>query len=281
MSLPASTNCPRILIVDDNPSIHDDFRKILGSRSEAQSRLDDVEAALFGQSDASSERIGFRIESAHQGQEALKLVQQAEKAGDPFVMAFVDVRMPPGWDGVETLEQIWKCSPNLQAVICTAYSDYSWDDMTRKLGQSDNLLILKKPFETVEVLQLAHALTQKWSLGRQAKLRMEDLDRMVRQRTEELVSANEKLQQEIEGRVRAQEELRVSEERFSKAFHSSPAPMAILHVADRKFLDANQSFVKLCGYTQDELAQTIRQRASSLGQDARFRERAGSRRSAA
>ena len=96
--------------------------------------------------------------------------------------------------------------------------------MTRRLGHTDNLLILKKPFETVEVLQLAHALTHKWTLARQAKLRMEDLDRMVRQRTEELVVANRSLQQEIEERVRVQEELRVSEERFSKAFRSSPFP---------------------------------------------------------
>lgn len=254
MRQPASEARPRILIVDDNPAIHEDFRKILGTKSDAQSRLEDVEAALFGEGGAILNRAGFRIDSAYQGKEALGLVQKALEEGDPYVMAFVDVRMPPGWDGIETLERIWQCSPELQAVVCTAYSDYSWDDMTRRLGHTDNLLILKKPFETVEVLQLAHALTHKWTLARQAKLRMEDLDRMVRQRTEELVAANRNLQQEIDERVRIQEELRVSEERFSNAFRSSPFPMAIQSSTDRHFLDMNPSFLELSGYTAEELA---------------------------
>ncbi|HLP76528.1 MAG TPA: response regulator [Candidatus Paceibacterota bacterium] len=232
MNPPRSESEPRILIVDDNPSIHDDFRKILAARSESHSHLDNIEAELFGEPSEQLQRTGFRIDSAHQGQEALEMVQQALKEGDPYVLAFVDFRIPPGWDGIETLERIWQCSPELQAVICTAYSDYSWDDMTRRLGQTDNLLILKKPFETVEVLQLSHAMTQKWILARQAKLRMEDLDRMVRQRTEEL---------------------RASEERFSKAFHFSPNPAVILSCADRMFLDANQTFLELTGYTGEEL----------------------------
>ncbi len=255
MNLTPSESSPRILIVDDNPAIHEDFRKILGVKSESQSKLEDVEAALFGSAGSASDRRGFRIESAHQGKEALEQVQRALEQGDPFVMAFVDVRMPPGWDGIETLERIWQCSPELQAVICTAYSDYSWDDMTRRLGRTDNLLILKKPFETVEVLQLTHALTHKWILARQAKLRLEDLDRMVRQRTEELVVANRSLHQEIDERVHVQDELRVSEERFSKAFRSSPLAMAIQSLNDRYFLDANPSFLELSGYTTEQLTQ--------------------------
>ncbi len=233
MSQSLSEPRPRILIVDDNPAIHEDFRKILGAKPDSQSRLDDIEAGLFGQADGSRERSGFRIDSAYQGQEAVALIQRGLEENDPYVLAFVDVRMPPGWDGVETLERAWQCAPELQAVICTAYSDYSWDDMTRRLGHTDNLLILKKPFETIEVLQLAHALTQKWTLARQAKTREEDLDRMVRQRTAEL---------------------RGSEERFSKAFHCSPNPAAILRVVDRRFVGANQSFLELAGYTPEHLA---------------------------
>jgi two-component system cell cycle sensor histidine kinase/response regulator CckA len=233
MNQPRPESEPRILVVDDNPAIHDDFRKILGARSDTHSRLDNIEAELFGEPSEHVERTGFRIDSAHQGQEGLAMVQKAMQEGDPYVLAFVDVRMPPGWDGIETLERVWQCSPELQAVICTAYSDYSWDDMTRRLGQTDNLLILKKPFETVEVLQLAHAMTQKWCLARQAKLRMEDLDRMVRQRTEEL---------------------RGSEERFSKAFHCNPNPAAILSLVDRRLIDANQSFIELSGYSAERLA---------------------------
>src|SRR3954467_3362766 len=182
----------RILIVDDNPSIHEDFRKILGAKTAAQSHLENVESSLFGDSQSPGDRQGFRIDSAHQGQDAFELVKKAAAEGDPYVLAFVDVRMPPGWDGIETLENIWEEAPELQAVICTAYSDYSWDEMTLRLGETDSLLILKKPFETVEVLQVAHALSQKWTLGHQAKLRMDDLDRMVRLRTAELRASEER-----------------------------------------------------------------------------------------
>src|ERR1022692_340443 len=244
---------PRILIVDDNLAIHEDFRKILGAKAETHARLDSIEAELFGAATAPVERAEFRIDSAHQGQEALARVEQALKEGDPYTMVFVDVRMPPGWDGVETLDRIWQCSPELQAVICTAYSDYSWDDMMRRFGHTDNLLILKKPFETVEVLQLVHALTRKWALARQAKLRLEDMDRMVNERTEQLVAVNENLKHEMEERVCAEESLRVSEERFSTAFQCNPSPMAILSGVDRRFMDANQSFVDLCAYQPDQL----------------------------
>jgi two-component system, cell cycle sensor histidine kinase and response regulator CckA len=248
MNAPRSEPLPRILIVDDNAAIHGDFRKILGEQPVAQGHLDDVEKALFGGADAPVERAGFRIDSAYQGQEALTLVQRALQENDPYVMAFVDVRMPPGWDGVETLGHLWKCCPELQAVICTAYSDYSWDDIARRLAQTDNLLILKKPFDTIEALQITHALTRKWALARQAKLRMEDLDRMVRERTQ-------KLSQEMEERGRVQEALRVSEERFSKAFSASPMPMGIQTRAEGRFLDANSSFLDLTGYAAGQLLQ--------------------------
>jgi len=246
---------PRILIVDDNASIHEDFRKILAGQVAVGTRLGDVEQALFGNPANPVERVAFRIDSAFQGREGLDLVQKAMQENDPYALAFVDVRMPPGWDGVETLEHMWQCCPELQAVICTAYSDYSWDDVTRRLGQTDNLLILKKPFETVEVLQMAHALTQKWALARQARLRMEDLDRMVRERTQELVATNQQLQQEVEERTRVQEALRVSEEQFSKAFEASPMPMAIKSSAEGWFQTANRSFLELTGYSASQILQ--------------------------
>jgi two-component system cell cycle sensor histidine kinase/response regulator CckA len=246
---------PRILIVDDNTAIHEDFRKILGAQGAGDSHFNEMAKVLFGTPASPVARTAFRIDSAFQGREALELAQRALQENDPYLLAFVDVRMPPGWDGVETLERIWQCYPELQAVICTAYSDYSWDDITRRLGHTDNLVILKKPFEPVEVLQLAHALAKKWTLARQAQLRMDDLDRMVRERTQELVAANQKLQQEMDERTRIQKALRISEERFSKAFAASPMPMAIQSQPEGRFLDANSSFLELTGYTADQLLQ--------------------------
>jgi len=105
------------------------------------------------------------------------------------------MRMPPGWDGIETILQFWKAQPDLQVVLCTAYSDHSWHKIQERLEPSDNLLILKKPFDNVEVLQLAHALTRKWGLAVQNRMRMEELLAQVQQEMSERRQAEESLRQ--------------------------------------------------------------------------------------
>jgi CheY-like chemotaxis protein len=176
-------NNHRILIVDDNRSIHDDFRKILIEEAHLPIDLDEDEAALFGNTPPKFRLPIFEIDSAYQGQEGLEMVEKSLWEDRPYALAFIDVRMPPGWDGVETTSKIWGRYPELQVVICTAYSDYSWEEMLRTLGFSDRLVILKKPFDNIEVLQLAIAMTEKWRLHQQVKLRLDDLEKMVQERT--------------------------------------------------------------------------------------------------
>ncbi len=158
-----STINRRILIIDDNRAIHDDFRKILTPSRLSNALLEAMEDALFGDPAETEERDAFEISSAYQGREAVDFVESAAHTGQPYAMAFVDVRMPPGMDGVETIRQMWISAPELQVVICSAYSDYSWEEIIAKLGQSDRLLILRKPFDPGEVQQLATELTEKWS----------------------------------------------------------------------------------------------------------------------
>lgn len=204
----------RILVVDDNPAIHEDFRKVLVGNDQGADAIDLAETALFGESDLKPRLDAYELEFASQGQEALEKVQAAVEAKQPYAMAFVDVRMPPGWDGVETTIHLWKAAPDLQIVICTAYSDYSWDEMVEKVGQSDRLVILKKPFDNVEVLQLASAMTEKWRLQQEAKLRLDELETIINARTAELKQSISILQQNVDNYKRTEERLRKSEERF-------------------------------------------------------------------
>jgi PAS domain S-box-containing protein len=183
----------RILIIDDNRAIHDDFRKILAPTSTVVAALDATEDALFGRQTAAAPQTHFDVDSAYQGQEGVQLAQAALAAGLPYAMAFVDVRMPPGWDGVETAQHLLKIDPDIQIVICTAYSDYSWGEMFEKLGRRDGLLILKKPFDAVEAFQLAQALTEKWWLHRESRQKMEELESRVAERTHELQQTNHAL----------------------------------------------------------------------------------------
>lgn len=249
----------RILIIDDNPAIHEDFRKILGPTDvHLAEELDAAEVSIFGDKPEPSRAWNFQIDSAYQGQEGLEKVRAAVAAGKPYAVAFVDVRMPPGWDGIETITRIWREFGDLQIVICTAYSDYSWDDIAKAIGNTDQVLVLKKPFDNVEVLQMAHALSKKWQLTRMASRQMEELDVLVNQRTMELRKANIRLTGEVAERAAAEEALRRSEERFSKAFHGSPVPMVIQRPDSKDCLDANASFLDLIGATREAvLAGTI------------------------
>ena len=193
MNMPANR---RILLIDDMPSIHEDFRKILAPAM-GENELDDVEAYLFGES-STPVAAGFELDSACQGQEGVALAEAAVQAGRPYAMAFVDMRMPPGWDGVETIERLWRVDPRLQVVICTAYSDHSWEDVLARLDVQDRLLILKKPFDLIEVSQLARMLVAKWQLARQAEGQIERLEQAVRERTSELELANGHLSDHLE-----------------------------------------------------------------------------------
>lgn len=157
----------RILVVDDSRAIHQDFRRILAG--EASSRgLSEMEAVLFGTGDRPADET-YTVDSAYQGQEAVERVRAAVEGGSPYPLAFVDMRMPPGDDGLQTIEKIWQVDREIQIVLCTAYSDFSREDMARRFGATDQLLLLKKPFDVGEVRQLASALTEKWHLARRAE----------------------------------------------------------------------------------------------------------------
>lgn len=182
----------RILVIDDNQAIHQDFRKILCTTKSAV-KLEDLESALFESDESSVCHGDFELESADQGQAGWELVKQAVQEERPFAVAFVDMRMPPGWDGVETIEHIWQTDPDVQVVICTAYSDHAWEDVIRRLGNKEKLLILRKPFDNIEVQQLASALSEKWNLARQGRELLNELERRVRLRTAQLWEKNEEL----------------------------------------------------------------------------------------
>ena len=185
----------RVLIIDDNPSIHEDFKKVLGSKLGRDDGLDADELLLFGEPDPTPVRHYYDVDSASQGQIGLEKVREALRVERPYAMAFVDMRMPPGWDGLETIERLWEADPHLQVVICSAHGDYDWTQLIIRLGQPDKLLVVKKPFEPIEVLQCANALTRKWQNEWEMRGQMITLEEMVNARTEGLKAANTKLRQ--------------------------------------------------------------------------------------
>jgi two-component system, sensor histidine kinase and response regulator len=213
----------RLLIIDDNKDIHADFRKVFdGLQSAAgNATIDQLEADLFGSDSPSGGKtaekplLSIEVHSAYQGEEGIKMAVEAARRGQPYYMAFVDVRMPPGIDGVQTIKGLWKELPNLQCVICTAYSDYDWNQISKELGQTGNLLILKKPFDAVEVLQLAHSMAEKTDLAGSVQRYLDTLkgqvDELTRKELEleqynqELLNTKNRLEQQAVELAQARE----------------------------------------------------------------------------
>lgn len=215
----------RILVIDDNEAIHEDFRKVLVG-STTPNATNDSYAAFFGEQAETTNELAFELDTASQGQAGLEKVRQSIQDGRPYAMAFVDIRMPPGWDGIETIGHLWEVDPDLLIVICTAYNDYNWNEMSQQLGSMDRWLILKKPFDNIEVRQLAFSLTEKWDLARKADLKLNELQKIIGTTNRQL-------------------------EAFRKA--TDAAGIVALIDLDGTILEANENFCKVSGYTHDEL----------------------------
>jgi len=155
----------RILIVDDEPPMHDSYRRsFAGPRSSDGSALDAMAAELFGDDldNSVADAPAFALTYCEQGLEAIAAVEQALADADPFAVAFIDVRMPPGIDGRETAKRIRALDPDVNIVIVTGFSDFSPVEISKVAGPADKIFYIAKPFEVAEILQTATALAQRW-----------------------------------------------------------------------------------------------------------------------
>ena len=235
-------------------SIHEDFRKILAPKQLGSERsLAAAEAALFGENITHVESDGYALESAYQGEEALKMVEHSLLDQRPYSLAFVDVRMPPGWDGIETVEQLWKADSSLQIVICTAYSDYSWEEISKRLPTGEKLLILKKPFDKTAVLQMVTSLTRRQELVIETREKLRAVERLVGQQTDELKATEIRLEQKSKAQLHTLETLAHSEELFSKSFYCSHLPMVIQKCVDNRYVEVNDSFLAMVSLRRGEV----------------------------
>lgn len=154
----------RLLLIDDQPSIHDAFRSILRLVLRNMPDLDDMELALFGEPTQApdlltpTDNVAYHIESAYQGEDGLRLLIRSLMNQDHFDAAVVDMCMPPGWDGIETIRQLWSVHPDLKIIVCTAHSAYSWPDVIALLGRTDQLSLLPKPFAKADAIAVIESV---------------------------------------------------------------------------------------------------------------------------
>lgn len=153
----------RVLIVDDSPTVHDDFRRIFDASARADhAALDLLEVGLFGMSERNAlPADAFVLEHATQSDEGVEMTRHAMTRGQPFDVAFVDMKMPPGANGVETTRRLWRIDPVLQVVLCTAYRDFRWSEVMQFLGSTAHLHLLRKPFSPAQARHIAGVLASK------------------------------------------------------------------------------------------------------------------------
>ncbi len=160
----------KILVVDSEKDARDSIvNGILNSahQDDSKSLLDKMKDKLSIEDEGRSSRFFFDndliydVDTAPDGRSACTMIRKNIELGTPYILIFLDMRMF-GLDGLKSLEEILKLDKKIQVVLCTEHTDFSWDEITEKVGMRDNFLILKTPFDDMEVAQLALTLTEKY-----------------------------------------------------------------------------------------------------------------------
>ncbi len=196
----------RVMIVDDQEEIHDDFVEMLTGGELVSACLDEDEPSLLPDMD---------LLHAMSGEEACAIVSAGRARGRPVAVAYIDIRMPPGMDGIETMERVREIDPDIEIVVMTAYADQHLPDIIQSPGPRHKVLYVRKPFTSEEIQQITLSLVEKWSVER---------------------------------------ELALSHARLEMVLNASKDYMA-LYGLDGRLLFANQGYQTLTGLTERELKQ--------------------------
>lgn len=176
----------RILVVDDDAMLIKEYLRCLGEDYEpdsATTTLSDLEKVLFGEDTDESGAAHFKVETRNQGEFAVAAVREAVRAHEPYAIVFLDIRMPPGIDGIEAAKQIRAIDPDVNIVIVTGSMSAEVDNLDVEVPPADKIFFFKKPFHAAECRQLAAALCGKWHADMALRRANEDLERRVEERT--------------------------------------------------------------------------------------------------
>ena len=203
----------RVLIADDDEAILGLYGAILSEQRLAKSPLtemDALEAELFGSGNATQDpppvQSSYDLTLCGQAKEAVEAARQAVEESRPYAMAFLDVRMPPGPDGIWAAEQIRSIDPYIQIVVVTGFSDIDPRDIERRVPPQDRLLYLQKPFHPYEIRQFISTFGARTRVENHVREILANLEDRVQQRNRELVEMNRSLQQAVERANRLAEE---------------------------------------------------------------------------
>lgn len=206
----------RILVVDDEEGVLNAYKNIftLSQGSAAESEIERLQSKLYGTAAAPAHSFSYDITYRQQAEDAVQAVRMAINDDAGYAMVFLDIRMPPGPDGVWAAEKIRSLDPLINIVVVTAYSDIDPVEISSRVQPLDKLLYIQKPFHTQEVQQFAAALGAKWQAEKRILNINQELEEKIEEQTADLRLTNAaleesivKLQQSERKLIKAQEEL--------------------------------------------------------------------------
>lgn len=232
----------RIIASDDEQKILNLYKEMLTLETVPEHQLSETDE-IYGKRRINPPFLKFELVTCTRGEEAIQLVKDSLIANDPFCVAFIDVRMPEGPDGVSIAEQIRKLDPYVEIVIVTGFSDYSPDEIARRVPPTDKLFYLYKPFGVYEIQQFAIALGTKWHVDQGIRKAYDELERRVAERTAELARVNEELKRDIARRKKVETALKDSREIFFSFMRHQPA-MAFIKDLKGRYIYLNEAYEK-------------------------------------
>jgi len=246
----------RVLAVDDEEAILSLYRAVLFEKSDAEgyiSEISDLETELFGNSNIKQmPDYSFDLVTCHQGDEAITAVKQAVEEGNPFALILLDIRMPPGPDGVKTAEVIRGLDPLIEILLVTGYSDVDPQEIAKRISPPHKLLYIQKPFHPQEIYHFVCTLCSKWKNEAFIKNYNKRLVSHIEEQTEELKKANAELREEIRIREESEAALSESEKKFRDLFEKSSDHLYI-HDLEGNLISSNLAFKTECGYDEEYL----------------------------
>ena len=234
----------RIIIIDDDEEIWESYRSVLviNRTPSASSRM--MTELLSTEAAEDPFQVDFDLAYAQQGETGFRMVKDSIAKGKPFSIAFIDIRMPPGWGGVDTARAIRQIDENIEIVIVTAFSDLSQMEIVRTIGVPDKLLYMRKPFDAEELAQVALSLNQKWNISwheQQQKTEINLLVKELQQTRNYLDSIIDSMPSIIAG---------VDEQGLVTHWNQQAEKMTNIPFAQAKGMQIESVFPKLVGLTQ-------------------------------